>query len=1512
MPSIIELARRLHEEKLFVKSEQDSIFRLNDQVRKDAEDLSHMFWITRYHHLNLNELIGKNIGDNPSVCSHRANQLDRVQFVNAYDELGFEESKYIQFLEAFINNPTLIAACLAYGDKLGLDYTSEVAHTIVLGCYGNSIITDNHKHLLELLETLMLLQIAQNEQPRRMMQKGKCAFSIVYNLFAESLMASKLFLMSALQEPIMKVLTNDDLYLETNETKILESLSDFEIERRFGRRTDISFQKNLSRHIKQSEEYLVEICSIFVQSLVKAMPLFPQSLGWVIARAFHIVKDSGNCDLSETKALSADFLLQSFICPAIVDPERYGITGNIPVSSLARSNLMQVAQVLQVAAHTEVLDKSSLDQMDQVKITIKDLIDVVISTCNAQGAPQNKNVHGHISSAIFLTSLQISQLILFLRQIQISNVHGVDQTSLAEILSLLPKNPPEVITRATNSFLSSNYPSSTSTDETTAAGSGSGGKSVATSSGSLLNFNSSNQSPSSKRLFHKNSKSKSKLNMSREDIPPSDPWIDETNSPDGSLGPLETSTIDQLAEKVLVINLTSSENHFNAGNLTESEVLEMHRNNCVRDETATNATNSDSLDEENGIEKQSQFSVYIGGSNLSEIGELPIGDGNSQSERSESSSLDLDQSENGVGGDDNSSFIAGGSSQGGNQDEDELEEAGDLESIKRSSNDEALKVLRRKIPTSRESIEDKMRKFELRKNVGGSDTNVVLNTVGRDQENSVTNALTDTKSETWSVDVYASDSEQTNEQSESQNERLREIAVDPVAHIRRSPASMGSLLNAIGRTDEDSRSDIWSVEVLASDSEPPDNQSDYRLQDLDSEPPESVNTEEDNRSRASTPGLSAASGYSVVSGVSVVSDNQKNYSAATGNALNSDKSAPSSSSPDADELREPSTSRSFTASVTRAFNDVTTSKQREKSVAWKLPGPESAPMTSSNKLTKSPMTSSAPDQVNEFDGGTIKRSPYKKKEENWFEENSSSLVFVPVDGEPKTDQILKEFDPLADEDKTPSKSPALLPSSGCALSSGSDSKLQQEIKIRSEENQHPRKVIERKKSWWKPSKFTYKKKSISSSSSKTPPSRFSSVDQSPGEDLLSSPIPKPPGEDIMLKYIKKMSGKTSSQSEDLQTDQIPAQKSSQKISSVAPGCSSISLTADEDGYWQKNEMESTKEEKRENAKKKLRMVLSAAEPRPEVPSPALLLLGSYDRQSESAIYNLTSQDVKDQVKIKDQILSFIQNQLSQALVLQDSSRAAQLREVKRCVATLDNTTCRSIYQDLWREYNQRSSYIAYLVRVRQHLLTASSYFSHLTRCIEKDKIVCRQYFTRQCVRIFLKKREASIDAFTRQFFRFVASDDKVKLIGEFLRKVYGQLVADPIWKATSQEQFNEAKCCIEQIIFTSIYNTAMFPNGDADQLRDQVYHDHINRLSKLISPTHQALQINPKYLLECPWYSAQSEARSIVTYRTPRGKLAAALRCCKTIMYLLKMADETNVPGADDFTPVLVYVLIMV
>jgi len=36
---------------------QDAIWKLNKQVQSYAEQVSHLFWITRQHYLNLNKLI---------------------------------------------------------------------------------------------------------------------------------------------------------------------------------------------------------------------------------------------------------------------------------------------------------------------------------------------------------------------------------------------------------------------------------------------------------------------------------------------------------------------------------------------------------------------------------------------------------------------------------------------------------------------------------------------------------------------------------------------------------------------------------------------------------------------------------------------------------------------------------------------------------------------------------------------------------------------------------------------------------------------------------------------------------------------------------------------------------------------------------------------------------------------------------------------------------------------------------------------------------------------------------------------------------------------------------------------------------------------------------------------------------------------------------------------------------------------------------------------------------------
>ena len=45
-------------------------------------------------------------------------------------------------------------------------------------------------------------------------------------------------------------------------------------------------------------------------------------------------------------------------------------------------------------------------------------------------------------------------------------------------------------------------------------------------------------------------------------------------------------------------------------------------------------------------------------------------------------------------------------------------------------------------------------------------------------------------------------------------------------------------------------------------------------------------------------------------------------------------------------------------------------------------------------------------------------------------------------------------------------------------------------------------------------------------------------------------------------------------------------------------------------------------------------------------------------------------------------------------------------------------------------------------------------------------------------------------------------------------------------------------------------------------------------------------------------------------FQTPKDKLLCIVRCSKTIMNLLSMANEKSVPAADDFMPVFIFVII--
>ncbi|XP_078489056.1 GTPase-activating protein and VPS9 domain-containing protein 1 isoform X1 [Ciona intestinalis] len=1670
MTSLMELIRRLHEERLFIKSEQDAVWKLNDEVRSRVEALSHTYWVTRQHYLNLSRLIVNSSQETPALCNRRSKQLDNIEFVDGYKELGYQESMYSQFIEAFINNPTFAAACLAYGDKLGLDSTSDVARTMVMGCYGNNMVADDHRQLLELIETLMLLQLATIEQPSRLLQKGTSAFCTVFKLFAESLWSGKLFLMSALHQPIMEIIMDHELFLETNPQKVLARLSPNEIAKRFGSQDTPAFQEKLKQHVERTEQALLDICSSFVDSLLQTMTCFPQSLRWIISRAFHIVKDAGVVSESEARSLSADFLLHQFVCPAIVNPELYGVTGDVPLSDLTRFNLMQVAQVLQVMAHwneTSQQNDSFYSKLD--KGPMRRLIDVVISLSNQDSTPDNiVGQHTHSNRSVFITIKQLVQLIRFLNDLQKSDVRGVDQSTLAEILNHLPDNPPASVVKEMQSNVQP------PDDDAASRGNGSSGYLTPSggSAGDLQGMNNSGNLTPAKKIFSKSTRIKNRSPKRDETLEVSEDVAAGDVSSNGN------NTQPDTMDVVLVMSLSNSGPDQQPGTLGEAEVLELQATQTLPPNVSTiEAASLDdaSLTEADGLEKRSRFSLYSGGSDLSEVGEeLPTEDGISRT--SGSSSIDLDQQEE-AAVDDTSSFHA--ISSHGNQDDDD--DGGDQESVTHANNDEALKALRRKLPTSRESIEDKMRKFEIRQELGVRFADPGVTDPRRDEPGNPP-APVDARSDTWSMDVYASDSEAPAEQ-DSQSERLDEISEDPPGRLR--PSNNGSISSflALAR-DEDSRSDVWSVEVLPSDSEPPDIRSEDRLQELESETGTAASEDvmEDNRSRASTPGLSAASGFSGVSGLSLVSDNIQ-AKASDEQWSHYDRSygkGPSSISPDADDLinrgggsgesshtggggssnssepdRAVPSSSSASASPrlatnqspllmsSRADGSIRTSasfdakRGVEKSVAWNIPKQEDAPDGGS-----SPMDF---EHIN-----TIKRSPYKKSSKDardntsitppprppppqhksnhthpftpevltqpppmqtskivaWDEtpddkptdkplqtvNHNQDSPFVVVNTHPTHDDVLSTFDPLSknnsaipkinmessqnqteEQEKVPEikTSPTEAPTTDMLVSvnTANNQSTSAPIATKPEEvndenkphkNNLPQgarpkepnvqdgrnKPLDRKKSWWKTNRFpSFAKRKggiprLNGGYDGTASSSFYNTGSSLEKEIqLNDSELSSPGEDILQKYRQKVSnqqnengagepgldpGIYSGESPDHQnisgstaTD-VQSPLSDDTVTTATRGASSNSSyhgawhgTHDTKSRATPATCPMAKGESKEDTKRKLRKALSLTEPPPEPPSPALLLLGVMSPNSSDALFVEKRGGRKnDRTNQKDHLMSFLRGAHAEALMLHDRSRIAHLDEVLRSISQLDDAGCRAILQSMWNDCNHRSSYAAYLIRARQHLLSTSSYLQHMTTCAEMDKTICRKFFTSQCVRIFLKEKEKVVWDFRNSFMRLGASDEKVSLVGSFLSWINSRMGEDRIWEGASEEQMLEAESCVERIIFTYIDKHAMFPNGDGDLLRDQLFHQHISRLSAVLTPLHPSLQVRRKYLKESPWLSAQREARMLSAHRSPRGKLDAALRCCRAVMHLLKLADESEAPGADDFTPVLVFVLI--
>lgn len=64
-----------------------------------------------------------------------------------------------------------------------------------------------------------------------------------------------------------------------------------------------------------------------------------------------------------------------------------------------------------------------------------------------------------------------------------------------------------------------------------------------------------------------------------------------------------------------------------------------------------------------------------------------------------------------------------------------------------------------------------------------------------------------------------------------------------------------------------------------------------------------------------------------------------------------------------------------------------------------------------------------------------------------------------------------------------------------------------------------------------------------------------------------------------------------------------------------------------------------------------------------------------------------------------------------------------------------------------------------------------------------------------------------------------------------------------MWHFATAENLNLARRSMERALMAHIYNYALFPNGEADHSRDEVFFNFVQKLSTLITIDHEELEI---------------------------------------------------------------------
>ncbi|XP_059482165.1 GTPase-activating protein and VPS9 domain-containing protein 1 [Neocloeon triangulifer] len=1425
---LLDLAERLVKERFFVDNEQKQLQQLNEKVCHASSKLAQQTWIAGQVRANLSRLIHQ--GCKSTVCCHRLNQLENISFIDARKRLGFVESQnYGIFLHSLRNSPQLLASCLAEAEKIGAltpPLLGPMAHTLVGGLFGGCILAEDERLILKLLRELLYLQVAPHQEPSRMLRPASCTFSRLYAVWHEGLFTAKLFLTGALYGPILKLLSDDDVYLDADPAKMLLRFTPEASALKFGNSGTPEFEDATKRYRLWLINRLNAALNSFIEGIQTNMFLFPHPVKWIVRQLHILLTESSQIDQKQVCIMCTDLVFGSFICPAIVNPELYGIT-DLPTSDIARFNLMQVAQILQRLAiwQWQEVDSKVLDLYSQFdKNCLWSIMEEILEGNNEtleDEAEKSTSLSGLARASVVLTENELHSLVHLLRSVSNSNTGNVDDKALSRLLSLLPP-----------------------------------------SSHKISDFKDSKRSSANPALLQPSSSGHSQKQNERGKNKVSRAY----SNPHGELNGVDDKADDDepsnSPDEVLVIPF-GNETYEYVGLLPENKFLEHNAPNmAVCMDSQGNQAHSH--------EKRTRFSLshdegsIVSAGNVSDNLEAVS---EAASNHSAASSLDIEEGEeNEEDQPDNLSDMVSAnvsgrgtpSISGRDTPSSQVTESEEMANVNQvqprvmpESNRPSAQLgelagppgAPSTMPTpkqhSRTDIDDKFGKFEIKKLIEGDETFSLV-------------------SDTWSTDVLASDSEMVEHSSENNFP-----VGHPIAMLHQSARANDQNIPSVGMLDvSETASEAWSTDVMASDSE--------RMGEVDTDDAGSVarsddvgRSEIDGENNRDTPPLAAALSFRPIRmelpvlrecPAPVVVPPKVSFPAPNSSPLRNNN----------DLYLPPSPPSSVTAG-----------EQREEGAEGesKLKPDNKARMLSSSTRSEDSTDSKQTNCSIGLDVETV-ASPVPRLSTTSLASSSSSSMGAGSDarGQSNTPVLQENSVEVRADSSLSNKTTTNIPSSSTGAipkSISFDKTAERGDRDQDDEAKNKRGSFFRNIKL--PFKSRTRKSTRSSHDDRGNPDNNDAVfrNRRKGEEnnIMDS-------EEILAKYRRKPGGQASC----LRQDSKEGRENG------------IDEDEGEDEHLQIDPQHPELSYAFADAKRKLRLVLSIVDA--EGVGRKVL-----DRRNSRC-------------RASEKLTMLLKLLLTEAMSMQDEGLIAQIQEALRCVLLFDDAGCRKLIQSLKDDYFKRAPYIAYITRSKTGLLTTYSSIKKLVERIRREKAGCGRYLIKMCIRLYLEQREDILHDFESNFQQLTMPDEKTELLYTFLEELASEMERDALWRITNESRLDIARQIVEQTVISRVYMNALYPNGEGDISRDQVLHEHMKHLSEIITLNHKDMRIPKSFQYECPWPSAQAKISVLNACKTPKDKVQCVVDCAKTIMRLLELAHNQSTPAADDFTPVLVYVLI--